>query len=188
MPFDVYKHADAYATGSTVNTYFVAESMDPITSYYGAKLYPDYTFANAPQADILVVPSGLNSMDTDLENTAMISWVSTQAASAEYVTSHCWGAFTLGGAGLLDGKKATTFPGYFEDLDSQFPAIDQVVTTRRIVHDGNVITSNGGLAAGEASLYVMGLVFGEQLVDNIAYGLVFADQNLQFAKDPYLVP
>lgn len=178
-PYEVYK-----AAGDKLNVYLVGETMDPITGYYGERLAPDYTFADAPAADVLVIPSGLGSMDTDLENPAILDWVRSQAAGAEYVTSHCWGAFTLGGAGLLDGKQATTFPGYFEQLSQLFPGIAEVVETARIVRSGNVITSNGGLAAFEGSLYVVEDLYGAVEADVAAEATVFANENLQHARNP----
>jgi transcriptional regulator GlxA family with amidase domain len=178
-PYDIYAHAG-------MNVYFVAETMDPIVGYYDEVMTPHYTFADAPQADILVIPSGGHSMDSDLENAALMSWVETQAAGAEWITSHCWGAFTLSGAGLTAGRHITTFPGYFEDLSSMFPSIGEVVETHRIVRDGNLVTSNGGLAAYEASLYVVEQIMGSVAGDVIAQGLVFADANLENVRSPYV--
>lgn len=180
-PFDIYAHA-----GEGLNVYFVAEAMEPVVGYYGERISPHYTYADAPQADILVVPSGGGSMDSYLEDQAMIAWVTEQAAGAEFVTSHCWGAFTLASAGLLDGRTVTTFPGYFEDLRTAFPAISTVVEDNRIVRDGNIITSNGGLAAYEAALYLVEELYGPPAGDVIAGGLVFSESNLTNARNPHI--
>lgn len=182
-PYDIYAHA-----GESIHVYFVAETMEPIVGYYGEKLTPHYTFADAPQADILVIPSGEESRGADLQNTAMLQWVADQAGSAEYVTSNCWGAFTLAGAGLLDGKTVTTFPGYFEELSGAFPAIGTVVEDHRIVRDGNIVTSHGGLAAYESALYVVEELFGETAGDVIAGGLVFSQDNLEAVRSPFIAP
>lgn len=180
-PFDIYKHA-----GTKMNVYFVAETADAVTTYEGARIVPDYTFADAPQAEVLVVPSGNHSRDTDLENTALIDFVTTQAAGATYVTSHCWGAFTLAQAGLLDGRSATTFPGYTAELGEAFPNVT-VVDTARVVRDGNVITSNGGLAAYEGSLYVIEDLYGAIEAEAIAAGLVLSDENMTNARGVLVV-
>jgi transcriptional regulator GlxA family with amidase domain len=182
-PYDIYAHG---GYGENFEVYFVAESMEPIVGYYNEKLTPHYTFADAPQADVLVIPSGLGSMDVDQDNGAMVDWIATQAAGAEYVTSHCWGAFMLAKAGLLDGRVATTFPGYFEDLRTQFPSIATVVEDSRIVRDGNLVTSNGGLAAYEASLYVVHEILGAPADEVIAGGLVFAQANLDNVHTPHV--
>jgi len=171
-PFDVFAHM-----GARMDVFFVGESMDPIQTYYGATMYPDYTLSNAPEVDVLVVPSGGESRGADLEKTAVIEWLQSAAGTASWVTSHCWGAFLLAGAGLLDGKTATTFPGYFEELRTAFPAIGNVVETHRIVRDGNLVTSNGGIAAYEAANYVVEQIYGEYHGKNVATGLVFSADN-----------
>lgn len=180
-PFDIYAHAG-------MNVYFVAETEAPIVGYYGERITPHYTYETAPQADILVVPSGGGSMDVDLTDGAMTAWIAEQAATATYVTSHCWGAFALANAGLLDGLSVTTFPGYYDELRAAFPEIGEVVETNRIVRDGNVITSNGGLAAYESALYVVEDLFGAVAGDVIAQSLVFADENLANTRNPLIVP
>jgi transcriptional regulator GlxA family with amidase domain len=55
----------------------------------------------------------------------------------------------LGKAGLLDDKEATTFTANTDALQKQYPAC-RVQADRRIVVDGNLITSPGGLASYEA--------------------------------------
>ncbi|HMV67547.1 MAG TPA: DJ-1/PfpI family protein [Myxococcota bacterium] len=180
-PYDVYAHA-----GESLHVYFVAATRAPIVGHYGERLAPHYTFADAPQADVLVIPSGDASMDADLQDQEMLAWVAEQAAGADYVTSNCWGAFTLAAAGLLDGRSATTFPGYFDELRGAFSSIGEVVEDARIVRDGHVITSNGGLAAYESALYVVQELFGPTAGDIIAGGLVFSEQNLQSVREPYV--
>src|SRR5688572_6671034 len=126
-PYDVYKHA-----GKKMNVFLIAETMEPLETYEGAKLMPDYTLDNAPKIDVLVIPSGLGSMDKDLENKKLTEWIKNRSSTAEYVTSHCWGAFALGAAGLLDGREVTTFPGEaFDKLPKLFPKIKRVVKDHR---------------------------------------------------------
>ena len=129
-PFDIFAHL-----GADVTVYFVGETMDPIQTYYGATMYPDKTLADAPAADIIVLPSAIGSMTTDRNKTAVIDWIKAAAKTAGWVTSHCWGAFLLCEAGLCDGKSVTTFPGYFANLTAAFPAIGTVVENKRIVQE-----------------------------------------------------
>jgi transcriptional regulator GlxA family with amidase domain len=178
-PWDIYQHAGADWT----DVYFVAETMDPVVGYYGEKILPDYTFDDAPQPDVLVVPSGAHSRDTDLENEAYIGYIRDAAKDAAYVTSHCWGAFALAAAGILDGRKATTFPGYTKELHDEFPDVE-VVDDQRWVQDDYVITSNGGLAAYEASTQVVEQILGKEAADEVAAGLVLDSENLAYVDDP----
>src|SRR5688572_470757 len=57
-PFDIYAHA-----GENMDVFFVAETLDPVVGYYGETLTPDFTFEDAPELDVLVVPSGGGSLD-----------------------------------------------------------------------------------------------------------------------------
>lgn len=86
----------------------------------------------------------------------------------------------LGKAGLLDNKDATTFHADTEALQKQYPTC-RVQTDRRVVVDGNLITSPGGLASYEASLYVVEQLFGKDQALSVAKALVFGPSNIQAA-------
>jgi transcriptional regulator GlxA family with amidase domain len=177
-PFDVYKHA-----GDKMNVFTVAPTKNAIRTYEGVALHPDFGFADAPRIDVLVVPSGNGSTTTDLDNQALQAFVQKTSASAELVTSHCWGAFTLARAGLLDGREATTFPTSIGDLQAKFPNV-KAQTGPRFCVSGKFVTSNGGLAAYEAALFVVEKLYGKELADKVASGLVFAPDNRRLAVDP----
>eukprot|EP00445_Apocalathium_hangoei_P043298 CAMPEP_0203969136 /NCGR_PEP_ID=MMETSP0359-20131031/97304_1 /ASSEMBLY_ACC=CAM_ASM_000338 /TAXON_ID=268821 /ORGANISM="Scrippsiella Hangoei, Strain SHTV-5" /LENGTH=508 /DNA_ID=CAMNT_0050907073 /DNA_START=58 /DNA_END=1584 /DNA_ORIENTATION=- len=185
-PFDVFAHL-----GADLDVYFVGETSDAVKTYYGATMYPDYTIKDAPQPDILVVPSAGRSMTTDREKTDVVAWIRSSAAKATWVTSHCWGAFMLCQAGLCDKKAVTTFPGYYKELSEAFPKIGSVIKDNRIVKDGNLVTSNGGVAAYEAANYVVMKHFGVNRAKTVATGLVFSADNYQAmvsAHDAQYVP
>lgn len=178
-PFDIYKHV-----GEKMNVFTVAPTRAPITTYEGVKLHPDYSFADAPaKVDVLVVPSGIRSTKEDLDNAALIGYVREKAKGAKYATSHCWGAFKLAKAGLLDGRNCTTFPTSIDDLQKQFAGVKTRKDARFVV-DGNLVTSNGGLAAFEAALWVVEQMYGKETAKKVGDGLVFAPENFKFASDP----
>jgi len=174
-PLDVYKH-----TGDKMNVFTVAPTAAAIRTYEGVVVHPDFSFANAPKIDVLVVPSGNGSISSDLKNEELIGFVKKTAAQAAYATSHCWGCFTLAKAGLLDGKECTTFPTSVDDLQKMFPNV-KAQKDKRFVVTGKFITSNGGLAAFEAALYVVEKIFGKETADKVAAGLVYAPDNRRFA-------
>jgi transcriptional regulator GlxA family with amidase domain len=89
----------------------------------------------------------------------------------------------LGKAGLLDDKEATTFTANTDALQKQYPAC-RVQADRRIVVDGNLITSPGGLASYEASLYVVEQLFGKDQALSIASALIFGPSNIEAAISP----
>jgi transcriptional regulator GlxA family with amidase domain len=175
-PFDVYHHM-----GDKMNVFLVGRTMDPVTTYEGVVIYPHFSYATAPPIDVLVVPSGNRSTKADLEDEKFIEYVRTSSQEADYVTSHCWGAFTLAQAGVLKGKEATTFPTSFKEMAGKFPET-KVITDRRVVADGNVITSNGGLAAFEGALAVVEKMYGREEADRVAKAMVFAPENVETAR------
>jgi transcriptional regulator GlxA family with amidase domain len=177
-PFDIYKHV-----GDKMNVFTVASTQDAIRTYEGVALQPDFSFANVPRIDVLVVPSGNRSTTSDLKNAKLIDFVRHTASSAQYVTSHCWGSFTLAATGLLDGRKATTFPSSIGKLHRTFPKVE-AIKGKRFVEDGNIITSNGGLAAFESALFAVEKLYGAKKADEVASGLVFAPENRRLSIDP----
>ena len=66
-----------------------------------------------------------------------------------------------------------------------FPKVT-AVDNQRFVATGNVITSNGGLAAFEAALFVVEKLYGKETADEVAAGLVFAKQNRTYASNPLI--
>ena len=175
---DVYHHVDP----KKLNVVLISDTNKEMTTYEGMPFRANYTVDNAPKLDVLVVPSGVGSLDRDLKNQKVISWIKEAASKAKYVTSHCEGAFLLGAAGLIDGKNVTTFPSDRENLQKQFTAA--TVRNDRVVVDGNLVTSAGGLATYEGSLWVVEQLFGEAEAKRIGDALVFGTSNVTVANSP----
>jgi transcriptional regulator GlxA family with amidase domain len=175
-PLDVYHHVPA----EKIKVFIVSDTDKEQVTYEGMPFRANYTIDNAPKVDVLVVPSGAGSLDADQKNVRVIDWIKKAAGEAKFITSHCQGAFLLGKAGLLDNKEATTFTTNTEDLQKQYPSC-RVQADRRVVVDGNLITSPGGLASYEASLYVVEQLFGKDQALTIASALIFGPSNLEAA-------
>lgn len=119
-----------------------AASLDPIPTDCGFAILPTHDFAAAPQGDILCVPGG-HGVAEALGDRATIDFIAQQAAGATWVTSVCTGAFLLGRAGLLEGRRATTHWAYTHLL----PMVGARHEAARVVEDGPVVTS-GGVTSG----------------------------------------
>ncbi len=172
-PYDIFQHTIFREGIKSMNTFLVADTRDPITSFEGIRMLPDfdYTEDDMPHIDILVVPSAEHHLDSDLENERMISWVTEVSRKATYVTSHCDGAFVLAKAGLLDDVASTTFPSDVEKYKETFPHLD-VRDKVLFVHDGKFITSAGGAKSFEAALYLAEHLYGDSIARSLAGGLV----------------
>jgi transcriptional regulator GlxA family with amidase domain len=172
-PFDIFQHTKYREGIKAMNVFSVSNTSEPVTTFEGLKILPDYNFLidSLPNIDILVVPSAEHHVDTDLENTNLVSWVKKIGQQATYVTSHCDGAFLLAKAGLLDDVKSTTFPGDIEKYKQMFPELD-IVKDVLFVHDGKFITSAGGAKSFEAALYLSEILYGKNVTSQLAKGLV----------------
>jgi transcriptional regulator GlxA family with amidase domain len=71
----------------------------------------------------------------------------------------CTGSFVLQAAGLVDGRRITTHSGAVEMLRAS--GRGEVVSGRRYVVDGHIVTSAGVSAGIDMSLWVVGQVYGE---------------------------
>lgn len=171
-PFDIFQHTIFRDSIKAMNTFLIAKTKDVVTSFEGIRILPDYSYReNHPKIDILVVPSAEHHLDTDLEDQEMIDFIIKTDKEAEYITSHCDGAFVLAKAGILDGVASTTFPSDIPKYKSMFPHLD-VRDQTLFVHDGKYITSAGGAKSFEASLYLAELLYGKKIADSLAGGLV----------------
>ncbi|MFC7358388.1 DJ-1/PfpI family protein [Jejudonia soesokkakensis] len=177
-PYDIFQHTIFREGIKAMNVFTVANTEEPITSFEGLRLLPDYNYTNdpLPKIDILVIPSAEHHLDTDLEDTVMIDFVKKVDKNALFMTSHCDGAFVLAKAGLLDTVVSTTFPSDVDTMRKMFPRLD-IRKDVLFVHDGKYITSAGGAKSFEAALYLCELLYGKKVAQSLAGGLVI-DWNL----------
>jgi cyclohexyl-isocyanide hydratase len=135
-------------------THIVARTREPVPSDCGLSLLPTTTFAECPPVDLLCVPGGFG-VDDALLDPELMAFV--RNTPAKYITSVCTGAFILGAAGHLRGKRATTHWAY-HDLLTKVGAIPEKA---RVVRDGNVITG-GGVTAGIDFAFVVAEEIGSR--------------------------
>lgn len=170
-PFDIFQHTQFREGIKSMDVFTVAEKSGPIRTFEGIRFLPDFTFADAPEIDIFVVPSAEHHLDSDLENAAMIAFVKKTGSRAKFILSLCDGAFVLAKAGLLDSIQSTTFPDDVEKMRAMFPKLS-VLEEVSFVHDGRCITSMGGARSFEAALYLCERLYGKPVADRLAHGLV----------------
>ena len=171
-PWDVFQHTVYHsAPHPGIEVFTVAADEQPITTAEGLKILPDYTFETAPKLDILVVPSAEHSRDANRNDERLITWVSETGRDARFVVSLCWGAFILAEAGLLDGHACTTFPGDYQTFAEAFPALD-IRVNASFVHDGRVLTSQGGTRSYDVAMYLIDLIYGERVAQGVGGGLL----------------
>ncbi|MGH7449775.1 MAG: DJ-1/PfpI family protein [bacterium] len=162
-PYEVFGQA-----GFEVFT--VAEKMAAITTAMGMSVNPKYTFDNHPPANILMLPGG--DVTQHQGNPKVIKWIQDQAKQAEVVLSVCNGAFFLAKAGLLDGLEATTFASLLDGLQAAAPKA-KVVSDKRFVDNGKIVTSAGLSSGIDGALHVVEKVLGRGWTEVIATNLEY---------------
>ncbi len=172
-PYDIFQHTIFRKGIKQMNVFTVADTDEAIVTFEGMRILPDFNYLkdSLPKIDILVVPSAEHHLDTDLENKALIDFVKKAGEEAQFVTSHCDGAFVLAKAGLLDGKVSTTFPSDIDKMREMFPDLD-IRKEVLFVHDGKTITSAGGAKSFEAAMYLCEYLYGPEIARSLAGGLV----------------
>ena len=150
-------------------THIVAKSATPVPSDCGLGLVPTHTFANCPPLDLICIPGGSEGVAGIINDRETIEFVREQAGAAKYVTSVCTGAFVLGVAGLLKGRRATTHWAYTDLL----PLVGATHEKARVVKDGNVITGGGVTAGIDFGLSVVAEIAGETAARKIQLGIEY---------------
>jgi transcriptional regulator GlxA family with amidase domain len=162
-PWEVFQDVEVDAligTRSPFELYTVGPSDEVITMTGGLLVKPNYSIANAPQPNVIVVPAQRATDETR-------EWLRTAAAKTDVTVSVCTGAFQLARAGLLDGAAATTHHDFLDSFAKEFPKIE-LRRGLRFVDNGRVATA-GGLTSGiDMALHIVARYFGDETATRTA--------------------
>ncbi|MGC7094915.1 helix-turn-helix domain-containing protein [Amycolatopsis lurida] len=146
-----------------------AEQPGPVRMIGGATLETPYGLDDFTDADTLVVPSVADpAADPSPELVAALRRAYHRGTR---IVSICSGAFALAGAGLLDGRRATTHWRYADLLASRFPQVE-VDPNPLYVEDSGVFTSAGCAAGLDLCLHLVRADFGAAVANSVARHLV----------------
>ena len=182
-PYDIFHHT-VFHTKPGMRVFTVSLNGQPVTTFEGLRLETHYSIRNAPQIDVLVVPSAEHNMSSDLKNDELKQWVKDTSEKAQYVVTLCDGAFIVANTGLLNGKKATTFPADVEAFRKHFPKV-LTLENYSFVQDGKFLTSQGGAKSYDVAMYLVHLLYGEKVAAGVGRGLVITwpQPDLKFLKN-----
>jgi transcriptional regulator GlxA family with amidase domain len=126
-----------------------------------------------PQAsDTVLVAGGADrAIDVALADATLMRWLDRAARTVRRIGSVCDGAFIVAGAGILDGRRATTHWSSCDRLARQHPHVD-VDREAIFVRDGRVWTSAGVSTGIDMTLAMVEEDHGPQLADTVAAHLV----------------
>lgn len=169
-PWEVFQDVTVPGrSGQAFELFTVAESATPFRASGGLRILPDYTFDNAPQPKIIVIPA----QDGHSEKT--LGWIRRASRAADVTMSVCTGAFLLARTGLLAGKSVTTHHSGYKGLEMEFPAV-HVKRGARFVDEGSV-ASAGGLSSGiDLALHLVERYFGRTVAEQTAFMMEYQGQ------------
>ena len=144
----------------------VAETSASVASNQQVRANPDMTFEDSDRFDVLFVPGGMGTR-REVGNMALLDWIRTASEQAEFVLSVCTGSLLLAGAGVLDGRRATTNKAAFTKIADQYQKVDWVKQARW-VEDGKFITSSGVSAGMDMALGAIALMHDRETAAKVA--------------------
>jgi protein deglycase len=137
----------------------------PITCSRGTVLVPDTTLDRVldEEFDMIVLPGGLPGAQHLWEDGRVLELLRRMAGKGRYTAAICAAPRALAEAGLLEGRQATSFPGFLEGLDVPGLALRE----DPVVQDGRVITSRGPGTAMDFALHLIEELAGRDARDGV---------------------
>jgi AraC family transcriptional regulator, transcriptional activator FtrA len=145
-----------------------AETPGPLDARNGTTVTAAFGLDAAADADLIAVPA---SSAARTPSPAVVQVLRDAVERGAWVMSVCSGAFTLGAAGILDGRSCTTHWQHSAELAASTP-LARVDPDVLYVRDGTVITSAGTAAGIDAALYLVRTELGSAVATAIARRMV----------------
>ncbi|MEM9364133.1 MAG: DJ-1/PfpI family protein [Bacteroidota bacterium] len=133
----------------------------------------DYGIEDIDQLDMLVIPGGFIDTYQATQDEELLEWIRKIDKNSKYTVSVCTGAWLLGAAGLLEGKKATT---HWYKAKQNLAKYGADFVEKRYVTDGKYWTSAGVSAGIDMSLALVDQILGRNYAEFISLNLEYDPQ------------
>lgn len=140
-----------------------------VTGAHGLSIEADTTLERAPaDADVVILPGGLPGSENLAGSAAVQALVKTMAEKGKHVAAICAApGLVLSRTGVLDGKRATCYPGFEKHFGPKTTKSED-----RVVVDGKLVTSRGPGTALEFSLALVEQLVGKGKADELKKGML----------------
>lgn len=165
IPVDVLRRG-----GVDVTTVSVVDESLMVESAHGVQLFADAMFDECDfgDADLLLLPGGMPGASNLYEHEGLCQSLKAHHAAGRRIAAICAApAVVLGQLGLLNGRRATCYPG-FERLLTDATYTADLVTT-----DGTITTGEGPAAAFPFAYELLAQLVDRQTSDQVAGGMRF---------------
>jgi 4-methyl-5(b-hydroxyethyl)-thiazole monophosphate biosynthesis len=142
----------------------------PVKASRGMTLLPDTTLdaVKDEDFDMMVLPGGLPGADHLNDDPRIHRLLKRLNKEGRYTAAICAAPKVLATAGLLDGRKATSYPGALAGLDLPHVSLQ----LEAVVRDEKVVTSRGPGTAMDFTLELLEILAGKEKRDEVEKGLV----------------
>ena len=166
IPVDVLRRG-----GVEVVTVSTVEDSQIVTSAHGVQMVADEMFDDCDyaDADLLMLPGGMPGASNLFAHKGVCETIILQYQSGKRVSAICAApAVVLAQLGVLDGHRATCYPG-FEQLLTKAEYTGELVTV-----DGQITTAEGPAAALPYAYELLGQLVNRDTARQVAIGMRFA--------------
>lgn len=147
------------------------EPTASITTEEGLRIGVDAWIGDVGELDALITTSSYD-MDKQLQNQDLKILIRKIHQDGGYLASNCSGAQFLAEAGVLDGRKATTYYGGEAAFARSYPRVD-VQQDSNVVVDGKIVTSNGSIVSYQAALTLLRLMSSASQAAKVAEAIQY---------------
>jgi 4-methyl-5(b-hydroxyethyl)-thiazole monophosphate biosynthesis len=155
--------------GLTVVTAGLGAAGEPVKCARGTVIIPDADLDQALVADydLLVLPGGQPGTNNLLRDARIIKLVQEMQRQDRYVAAICAAPMVLGKAGILTGRRATSYPGCLDGMG--LTGVNYLEDP--VVVDGKIITSRGPGTAMDFALKLVEIMAGVTVRQQVEEGL-----------------
>ena len=146
----------------------------PVTAAKGLVLGAHVAVMDAPALEVFLHPGGHGTRRL-LSDPVHLDWIRAMRGSVPLMTSVCTGSLVYAAAGMLNGRRATTYWGAIDDLRALDPSVE-VAEQDRWVDDGDLITSAGVSAGIDMALYLVARLAGADRAREVRRGIQYDPQ------------
>jgi transcriptional regulator GlxA family with amidase domain len=138
----------------------------------GVQVTPDKSIADIEHTDIVLIPAGGADIDALLEkNAPVIPWLRALHEKGTLIAGVCTGVALLAEAGLLDGRRATTYWAAADQFKARYPDVDWQPHLC-VTEDRGVFCGGGVYASVDLALYIVEKLCGRDIALGCAKSLV----------------
>ncbi|MEM6812991.1 MAG: DJ-1/PfpI family protein [Bacteroidota bacterium] len=180
-PAEVFAAASYYTNNYHFNVYTVAKETK-LKSQGFLDITPNYSLANAPKTDILVLPGG-NAQDP-LNDTLTQKWIGEEIGNSSDVLTVCSGIFFLQESGRLEGIEVTSH-------HKILPFLREILKPENVVHEvkyvdtGKIVTSAGVSSGIEGAFLTVSKIAGYEVANRTARYMEYPQWDISNGKITY---